>query len=222
MPTPKKGYRDANDNIVVGVTTVLKQSDKGQLIAIANSLGLKGVKIYGPGGDWSHKADIGTATHALIQGHLDRRPVDFSGASQKAFEDAAPCFQSFLDWSADKILKGESELALVHPKLPYGGTMDFIGDDGVLMDWKSSSDQGFSQTDDLLAQLAAYVELALAHGRKVRRATVVQFPKTGAPAAELSIEVGSLQHKQAWELFRNLLEAYNLRRDLITWGKETR
>lgn len=217
MPHPKAGYQDSNGNPVAGVTTILGQQSNAGLITAANSAGLRGIKVYGddPVGAWTHAANVGTATHGLIEAHINRKAVDYSIAPKEAFEDSRPCFQAFLDWSKDKHLAGKTELQLVHPTLGFGGTMDFLADDGTLHDWKTSSDYSFDAGDNLWAQVAAYRELASAHGYKVTRCIAVQFPKTGAPAKELHLDLDTYEAKLAWDLFLHLLNAYNTRRDLV-------
>lgn len=210
MPTPKAGYwRDGHK--LPGVTTILKQSDQSGLISAANAVGVKGQKVYGADGVWSLSGDIGTATHARIQAHLEHREwLNEEGLSQKVVQASIPPFSSFLRWAAGRQLPGECEVGLVHPELPYGGTIDYL-DRGVgyIYDWKTNSSLDY--LDSLYGQIGAYTMLAEAHGIGITETTIVRFPKEGGDAEELKIDPSSEKGIAGQTLFKLLLAAYGQR-----------
>lgn len=205
MPTPKQGYfRD--DQKLPGVTTVLKQKDSSGLISAANSVGLKGKKVYGPDGEWSKAADIGTAAHAMIQSYIEKNACEMMDA-------ALPAFESFLKWAEGRTFTGKCEVGLVHPILPFGGTIDYLDTENQLIfDWKTNSSLDYQE--ELYGQMGAYTLLAEGHGHYIRTATIVRFPKEGGPAEELVIETGSKQAVAGRQLFESLLAAYWAREEI--------
>ena len=201
MPTPKEGY--FRDGVKLpGVTTVLKQKDSSGLISAANSLGRKGKFAFGKEGEWQRAADIGTATHAMIESFIQNIPVEEVDLSAK------PAFDSFVVWAEGRKFTGKCEVGLVHPELPYGGTIDYI-EEPLLFDWKTNSSLDY--TEELYAQVGAYVMLAEAHGMKIETSTIVRFPKEGGKAEELVIPTDSVKAKLGRELFLALLNAYHFR-----------
>lgn len=202
MPTPQYGYFKDGKKIP-SVTTILKQEDQSGLVAAANLLGLKGRAIYGPQGEWSKAADVGTAVHAMIQSFIEGLTVEYSAA-------AVPAFKSFLEWAGHRLWLGRCEVALVHTVQDYGGTIDYLDGEGrFIMDWKTS--KSFEYSEKFYGQMAGYSMLAESHGMTIDRCTIVRFPKEGGKAEELVIETGSPKERAGRELFRYLLAAYEAR-----------
>lgn len=209
MPTPKQGYwRDGKK--LPGVTTILKQEDQGGLIAAANKLGLKGLAVYGPEGEWSLAADIGTAAHARVQAFIEHKDFSLDGM-EKAVSASIAAFDSFTRWAADKdFTGGECEVGLVHPMLNYGGTIDFLHRErGIILDWKTNSSLDYK--DKLYGQIGAYTMLAEANGIPIKSTTIVRFPKDGGDAEELVIDPRSEKGQAGQRLFTWLLAAYEER-----------
>jgi hypothetical protein len=216
MPTPKQGYsRDGRK--LPGVTTILKQDDSSGLIAAANKLGLKGRAIYGPEGEWSLAADIGTATHARIQAHIEHREwKNEEGLSEAVVEASKAPFASFQKWANHWRFEGDCEVGLVHPLLGFGGTIDYLNrDQGIILDWKTSGPSLWDYPEKLYGQIGAYVLLAEAHGIKIASTKVVRFPKEGGDAEELKIDPDSEKAIAGQNLFLALLTAYE-QRDIIS------
>jgi len=212
VPTPRGGYlRDGRK--LPGVTTILKQEDQGGLVAAANKLGLKGRAIYGPSGEWSLAADIGTATHARIQANIEDKEPDFGDLPEKVLEASRLPFCAFLQWCIDKepnFKGGECEVGLVHPTLPFGGTIDYLHrEQGIILDWKTN--YSFDYPDKLYGQIGAYTLLAEAHGIPIKSTTVVRFPKDGGDAEELVIDPNGAKGQAGRKLFLSLLEAWEQR-----------
>ena len=212
----RQKYKDANGEPLPGVTTIIAQSDQGGLIAAANSMGLKGRAVYGPAGEWTRAADIGTAAHALIGAHLTGVPIEPKDFDAEVLRLAQLPYQSFLGWREGKSLDGASEVGLTHPGLFYGGTLDMLGKDYIL-DWKTSSSMRFQ--DGWYAQLAGYKILAEANGHgPILRMTVVRFPKEGGLAEELVIEGEKAEAGK--DLFLSLLAAWKARKIINTKEKK--
>ncbi len=207
MPTPSAGYwRDGQK--LVGTTTVLKQKDSIDLISAANSLGLKHRKVYGPDGEWSRAADIGTAVHATIQSWIEKVPAQ--DLDPVMLDLAMPAFESFLKWAERKTFPGKCEVGLVHPIFPFGGTIDYLDSENhVILDWKTNSSLDY--VEELYGQMGAYTLLASAHGHVIKTSTIVRFPKEGGQAEELVIDPASRRGIAGQEMFLALLDAYTQR-----------
>ena len=208
---PTQDYRDKDNQKIPGVTTVLIEDQNG-LIAAANLLGLKGVRVYHTKdqvGEWSLSGDIGTCCHAMIEAHLTGVPFKREEFTPDVLRLANAPYGSFLAWREGKTLNGRCEVSYTHPD-GFGGTIDYIGSDHIY-DWKSSSDYIFKKPAKLYGQLAAYKYLAEHHGHVVRRVTIVRFPKEGTPAEELVMEPGK-KLDAGLAMFKALLAAYQARR----------
>lgn len=212
MPTPSAGYwRDGQK--LVGTTTVLRQKDSSGLISAANSVGLKGKKVYGPEGEWSRAADIGTAVHLLIQTCLEGAAVDLSTVPEVMSLAALPAFESFQKWAERKTFPGKCEVGLVHPIFPFGGTIDYLdAENHLIFDWKTNSSLDY--VEELYGQMGAYTLLASAHGHVIKTSTIVRFPKEGGKAEELVIDPASRRGIAGQEMFLALLDAYTQRAEI--------
>lgn len=218
---PTQDYRDADNQKIPGVTTILIEDQEG-LITAANLLGLKGTRVYHSKdqvGTWSLSTDIGTCCHGMIEAHLRGIPFDPESLPPEIKargEDyvgslvrlSHPAYGSFLAWRQGKTLEGECEVSLTHPD-GFGGTIDFVHKSEIL-DWKTGSNFMWKNPAKLYGQLAAYKYLAEHHGHRVDKVTVVRFPKEGTPAEELVIEPGP-KLDAGLDMFKALLQAWKAR-----------
>lgn len=206
MPTPKHGYRDENGNPLPGVTTILRQVDVQGLIGAANKMGLKGREVYGPRGEWSRAADIGTCAHARIEAFI--RGEVFGPEQAKSpdlFEASTLAYESFLRWAEGREFNGQSEVGLVHP-LGFGGTVDYIdADSGEIFDWKTSRSLGASAVAQVCGGYGMLCEENLFEPNLYH---IVRFPKEGGEAEQWTIPATSPTAKAGRLMFESLLASY--------------
>lgn len=155
MPTPSKGYFNAQGKRVPGTTTVIGRfKDSGGLIHWAWDLGMQGINYN----DVKHNAaDIGTIAHDMVEHHIKDEPyTPPHDATPEMMTKATSAFNAFLSWfNQSRIEIIATEVQIVSEEYQFGGTPDAIGMlDGTycLLDWKSSN--GVYQ--DMLIQLSAY------------------------------------------------------------------
>ena len=161
--------------IVPGTTTITKR-EPDYLTPWANKLGAEGIDV---GKYLIHTGNNGTVFHALAEALNNESPLwapeEYEPYMSTALRELEQ-YQQFLSDYPIKVLG--TELALVHKKRLYGGTIDLLAEmDGIpiLIDFKTSD--GFYTSAKL--QLAAYFELLRANGHNVQRAFIVRFPRDG-------------------------------------------
>jgi|Deesub1362A_J573_1020465.scaffolds.fasta_scaffold00751_27 hypothetical protein len=156
-------YRLDDGTVVPSVTTIINQNlgwNKAQLIAWARREALAG---NDPDKIRDQAADRGTIAHGMIEELLTGKPFDRSEYAPADLEKAERSVEGFREWMSRYDLEVlETERALVHPVLRYGGTIDLLAMlDGKLaiIDFKTS--KGVYATHRI--QLAAYWELVVYH-----------------------------------------------------------
>lgn len=138
------------------VTTILGVINKPFLVPWANKLGREGINST----EYTKRiADIGTLTHALIQGHLEGEEVSLEGYPEDYKEEAKKGYNSYLLWESQHQVKPIlSEESFISEDLGFAGTIDALMEiDGklTLVDFKTSS----AIHPEYLCQLSAYLEL---------------------------------------------------------------
>ena len=210
MGRPKDGYRLADGTRVPGVTTVIGRfKESGGLIHWAWKLGIEGV-------DYRERRDSdansGTLTHELIDTYLHggepRLPDE--QADTEMGRAAWQGYQSFRRWAdSTRIELTSAEESIVSEEYRFGGTPDGlgkIGDETVLLDWKTSS----RIYPDYIVQVAAY-----------RHLWELKYPDvkiTGIHILRADKEYGSFAHFSwplgvldlGWRAFVRMRELYDL------------
>ena len=153
-------YKHSDGKRVPGVTTIIG----GNLGWKTRGLMYWAVNEVKKGNDpfkvRDQAADIGTITHALIEGHLTGEVmIDELEYAPKDFEKAEGAFMAYLEWeNKHEPVVVATEVPLVSDEYRYGGTLDLVAKiDGVLtlVDFKTSK----AMYPDHIIQLAAYQEL---------------------------------------------------------------
>ncbi len=170
-------YINSKGEKVPGVTTVLGVSAKPYLIPWANKLGLDGINLAEYNKEISN---IGSLTHAYIEGFLKHEEVDDSSMSGSIKEGAKVCFDKFKKWhELHDIEVLATELSLSGER--YGGTIDAIlRIDGseFIVDWKTSKDI----YEEYWVQLSAYLHLLNEnrYENEIETVGILQMPKDNA------------------------------------------
>jgi hypothetical protein len=171
---PRNTYRLKDNTIVPGVTTIIGQLDKPQLVDWAWKLGKEGK-------DWREQrdsaGDIGTQVHEAVLASL-RGEVDIKFTGDFAHQ-ALSCYEKFIDWWFDMAapLIVTMESPFVSEKLSFGGQPDLLyltnNSKFVLCDIKTSG--GIYESHWL--QLAGYAILLEENGYKVDEYQILWLPK---------------------------------------------
>ena len=197
---PKNIYRLKDGTIVPGVTTIISQLDKPQLIDWAWRLGQEGK-------DWREErdnaGDIGTLVHETILRFF--RHEEICDLDDVVFN----CFSKFLNWWEEEMKNAPlhviSERALVSEKYGFGGQLDiFIVTNCKLVDIKTSN--GIYESHWL--QLAGYDILLKENGYKVDEHQILWLPKDDRFDCPIRTD---LRKEKA--IFKHLLGIYKLRRE---------
>lgn len=217
LPTPRQGYRDADGNPIPGVTTILKQADLGFLIGAANKMGLKGREVYGPKGEWTRAADIGTCAHARIEAFIrNERFTAAQAESEDLFHASEAAFQAFLQWAQGRQFKGRTEVGLVSSQ-GFGGTIDYVDSETCeVFDWKTSKQLGATA----IAQVCGGYGMLCEESLFVPKAYhVVRFPKEGGEAEQWTVHAGTPTAKAGRVMFESLLASYKATADIEAVNK---
>ena len=138
-------YKTSDGKPVPGVSTIVGQVNKPQLVPWANRLGLQGIDSSKYTSD---KASIGTLAHHLIMCGLKGEPVSLEDYTTEQVSQGETAYLHYLEWCKGKVIKPILvETPLVSELHKYGGTLDFYGDvDGIryLMDYKTGGIYGES------------------------------------------------------------------------------
>ena len=127
-------YRLKDNTLVVGVTTIVGQLAKPQLVHWSYKLAVEGIKYW----EVTNEAkNIGTIAHYQVECKLKNIKPDtsrFKDYTQNENETANLSYLNFLKWFKTHDIKVlHTELQLVSEKYKYGGTIDFIAEiDGIL------------------------------------------------------------------------------------------
>lgn len=191
IPPPRPNYRDAQGQKVPSVTTIISvTSNKAALVGWANRLGFEGKHADI---EQQRLAGVGSLVHEWIAAAIGGPPSNDANYTAAQRDIALVCWQAWLAWQRHNRIQSVTlcEASLVHPSRAYGGTIDaLVWIDGrhVAIDWKTAN--GF--WPDQLIQLAAYHELAIAHGHQVDEVRIVRLPKDGGRYEEVIIPADQL------------------------------
>jgi hypothetical protein len=117
-------YRNAKGEIVPGVTTVIGLLAKPALVGWAWKLGMQGEDMNKVR---DMAADIGTATHYMVECRLKGEEPDFKFFTPYVIECAKkmlPAFDSYAKSNPAKLLASEKQV--VSEKWQYGGCIDWV------------------------------------------------------------------------------------------------
>lgn len=201
-------YRNKDNLIVPGVTTVLNILNKPALVKWANNLGLQGIdssKYV------SETAQIGTLAHYIIECHIKQVEPDLSDYSQTQIDQASNAVIKFFDWEEENnpgyIL---SELPLVSDKYQFGGTIDcycILNDKHTLLDFKTSK----ALYSEHKTQVCAYAVLLVENGYQLDDVRILRIGRDEEEGFE-DHKVG--KRTTRWKLFKHCLEIYRLNKVL--------
>lgn len=193
---------------VPGTTTITGLLNKPYLIKWANNLGLEGIdsSTY-----TDEAAKTGTLAHAMVQAHLQHEELDMNQFSKVQIDLAENALISFFEWkSRHEIEVVECEVPMVSEQLRYGGTIDcYCILDGVptLLDFKT----GKAIYEEYFVQLAAYRNLLEERGCPVERTQILRIGRDETEGFE---ERHVTDTSKYFEIFKNLLNVYYLKKDL--------
>lgn len=172
-------YKTADGKTVPSVTAVLSLLNKPALVRWAWKQGCEGLDYEKVSKESSIVGDI---AHAMIENHLDAKPLDTSIYSMVDQITATNCFRKFKAfWEREGFTSIAGELPLVSARYSYGGCLDRIAMDRnglrTLLDWKSS--RSLHLEYDM--QLSAYEQLwNEAHpDEPIQRRMIVRIGKGG-------------------------------------------
>lgn len=216
MARPKGGYRLANGERVLGVTTPIGRfKDSGGLMywAFEQGKAFERGEISALYDKRDEAADAGTLAHALVEYHIkgDAEP-DLSQYPEPIKKQAWQGYKNYLKWERMTNLQVvEQEVSLVSEKYKFGGTLDaiMVDDELSMGDWKTSD----SVYPDYLIQLAAY--------KVLWEENFPDRPITGGfHLCRFSKKHGDFSHHywseldDAWEQFKLFLRAYEIDKKL--------
>lgn len=206
----KSRYRTISGEIVPGVTTVLGVLNKPALIHWSWDLGMQGIDYR----KFRDKlASIGTLAHYLIECDIKKESPDLEAYSQEEVDLAENCLLSYYEWKRGKdIFPVMSEGQLVSEKYKYGGTIDLYGSvDGTLnlVDFKT----GKAIYPEMIAQLAAYLQLLTEHGCNVKKVRILRIGRDEKEGFEEQIKTPA-QLRPYWRLFQHCLKVYQLQKEI--------
>ena len=203
---PKNIYKLKDGTLVPGVTTIINQLDKPQLVNWAWKLGKEGK-------DWREErdsaGDIGTLTHALVMNYWTGEKVDLSGYTLEQCDKAQACAEKIHSWTDLKDIEPILvEIPLVSEVYKFGGQPDLyarVRDKNRLIDVKTSN----NIYDSHWLQNAAYGILARAvRGFKVDEHQILWLPKDNRFGCPIRTDL-----RKEKKIFKNLLEIYRLRKE---------
>lgn len=193
---------------VPGTTTITGLLNKPYLVKWANNLGLEGIdsSTY-----TDEAAKTGTLAHAMVQAHLQNEQLDMNQFSKVQIDLAENALISFFEWkSRHEIEPIKCEVPFVSETLKYGGTIDcycMLDGKPTLLDFKT----GKAIYEEYFVQLAAYRNLLEEQGLPVERCQILRIGRDETEGFE---ERAVTDTRKYFEIFRNLLNVYYLKKDL--------
>lgn len=193
---------------VPGTTTITGLLNKPYLVKWANNLGLEGIdsSTY-----TDEAAKIGTLAHAMVQANLQNEQLDMRQYSPIQVDLAENALISFFEWKGRHVIDPiRCETPMVSEKLKYGGTIDcYCLLDGVptLLDFKT----GKAIYEEYFVQLAAYRNLLEELDLPVKQCRILRIGRDETEGFE---ERSVADTSKYFEIFRNLLNVYYLKREL--------
>jgi hypothetical protein len=158
-------------------STELKKLKKAEAVSWAFGVGQqrKNASLYEK---VDKAANIGTIAHAILQERERGNEIDNSNITPDNWAYALECVKSHDKWFEGMNIETIFvEKAFVSEQYRYGGTLDkyaMITGEETLIDYKSGKDI----YDEYFFQLIAYCMLAIENGFPVKRAIIVNMPKT--------------------------------------------
>lgn len=205
-------YRNAENKIVPGVTTVLDVRAKPALVAWANRLGLQGIDSTKYKDEM---ADVGTLAHQLIMYELTHKEHEITefiqDYSARNIQMAQNSIKSFHTWMGEhQVIPILCEEQLVSEKYQCGGTVDlYAAVDGMLtiVDFKTGS----GIYVEAQCQVAAYTEILREHGYQVDGSRILRIGRDESEGFEEITPAFNHRHLRIFELCR---EMYELNKEL--------
>lgn len=204
----KRKYRDALNNIIPGVTTILGVIAKPALIDWAWKLGKQGIDYNTVKDD---AATVGTIAHFLCECHMKGIEPDEAQFDPEKLKTAMICFEKFKEfWSKANLKVLHNELAITSKY--YGGTIDIVAEDEegklVIVDIKTSN----GIYPEYWSQVAAYCSLWNNRDQPdITRKIIVRIGKDDANDLEV-IEKSNLD--LYLELFIGALAIYQAQKEI--------
>ena len=193
---------------VPGTTTITGLLNKPYLVKWANNLGLEGIDSS----TYTAEAEkSGTLAHAMVQANLQNEQLDMRQYSPIQVDLAENALISFFEWKGRHVIDPiQCETPMVSEKLKYGGTIDcYCMLDGVptLLDFKT----GKAIYEEYFVQLAAYRNLLEELDLPVKQCRILRIGRDETEGFE---ERSVADTSKYFEIFRNLLNVYYLKREL--------
>ena len=205
-------YRNAHNEIVPGVTTIVGKLDDGKSNALASKANELGLQNIVSSKLWNNLAEIGTLSHALVMDYFKSEETDTSDYSKEQIDRAENSHLSWLEWVKDKKIEPIGiELALVSEEHQFGGCIDFFGkidDYLILADYKTG---GIYREHYI--QLCGYYGLLKENNYlsqfvpKPVKGLILGIPRT---PDEKFLEVYYTEFERGWQIFLHLREVYDL------------
>lgn len=199
-------YRNANNKVVPGVTTILGVLNKPKLVKWANNLGLQGIdssKYV------SETAEIGTLAHEMIMCYFANKDCDTSDYSSTQIDKAENSLLSFFEWEKNhKIEPIYVEVPFVSEKYQYGGTIDLlalIDNELTLVDFKTGS----GIYEEAHYQIAAYKGLLIEHDYNPSTVRILNIPRDESESFQ---EVTLTDLTTEWQIFYHCMRIHQLRK----------
>jgi len=204
-------YKLAGGSIVPGVTTVLGLLAKPALVPWANRMGLQGIDTNKYVDD---KAAIGTLGHAMITDRLMKVTTDTSDYSKNQIDLAENSVLSFWEWEKDHRIEEVlfCERPLVSEIHRFGGTLDIyaaVNGQKEIVDLKTGS----GIYPEHIFQVATLKVLLEENGFPVAATRVVNIPRAESEAFAERV-VSETENRVGWEIFKNLLSVYYLKKEM--------
>jgi len=203
---PHITYKLSDGTPVVGVTTAIGILNKPALVPWAYKRGKDGLSLY----DSRDKAaNIGTIVHARIMAYFKGFEIDNSNISPECWKASEESMRSFFEWAKNKkIIPLVIEEPAVNEKYKYGGTPDLyalIDDEPTLTDFKTGS----GIYDEHFIQLAAYLNLPTKDNLKVKKAIILNIPKSKDDSFQIK-SISAKNLKDEFKIFLNCVNIYYL------------
>lgn len=182
---PRNRYILKDGSVAPGVTTVLRHLNKEALVEWAFRLGKEHPELPSVRAYVDELANIGKATHAMVEAHLNGVLPDLSDFTPRDVEAAKEPFGKFLEWWRGRNVKVlATEKIVISEKFRYGGTLDILADiDGkrTVLDVKTS--RGIY--DEHFIQTAAYAQAEFeTSGEPVQETRILRIGRVGSEGFE--------------------------------------
>ncbi len=182
---PRNRYVLKDGTVAPGVTSIIRMLNKEALVEWAFRLGKEHPELPSVRAYVDELADIGKATHSMVEAHLNGVLPDLSDFTPRDVEAAKEPFGKFLEWWKGRDVKVvATEKVVLSEKHRFGGTTDILADiDGkrTILDIKTSK----GIYDDHFIQVAAYAQAEFeTSGVPVREVRILRIGRTGSEGFE--------------------------------------